>query len=759
GVYTIKNEIVTFDLNGWQTASLQYLPTGSSYTATYTVKESVTTSSSWYTLVTYDGDEDENKTAEVTVKAGEITEVTYTNIITANIEITKSWNDLSNLFNTRPSDGESFIVTLTPVIATTVDGVITYELDTDSAISTTGTWDVDSSDPDSWKITLENVPLYDSDGNAVTYAITETNLELYTLSNAISDETTVLSTVEIEGETYYIVTPAGSDGTSFTLTNELDTDSVSVTIYGTKVWVDGKANHVNSSDVELTLQYYDSASGEWVNYEGEYTVSWDESDTNNWLIQNLPKYDESDTAYVWRVVETSIAGYVTTYDSTDNDASDAEAVPSDNSSSNRYTITNTIKQEYLTLSGTKTWVDGNLTHNNSEDVTLVVTRSSTSVETETLVEETDYTVSWDGNTYTITGTGNGLPKYDDAGYVYTYTVTESTTNGQITVTIDGVEYTYDVTYDGYNITNTREEEESTSDKTEAGTADEDGTTSEGTAYAAYSEVSVGDKITYTISYYNGNNTSADITIEDILDNGVTWVSATNPKTWTDTASDSYSISGQSEGTDSGGETYYGGIVTWSFTADAFERGTVTLTVKVNENAKTAGDALSDDWNDTATVDNQATVTIADNEMVPDIVITPLEDDDPTAPTKSVEIYDDEDGDADYDDDDKSVSVGDTITYRISYYNNLAATATVTITDVLDDGVTYGSSTDGGTYDSDTHTVSWELTVAPFTGGYVYVTVTVNDNAKLSENTYDVNGAGSLDYGVDEENTTASIADE
>ncbi|MCD7864698.1 MAG: DUF11 domain-containing protein, partial [Clostridiales bacterium] len=546
-----------------------------------------------------------------------------------------------------------------------------------------------------------------------------------------------------------------------------------VNIYGTKVWVDGSASHDNTTEVELTLYYSTDGGTTWTAWtsngdgtwsiegSGSYTLSWGTYNTNNWRILDLPQYSSAGADMIYKVVETTINGYVTTYDTTDDDAGDAEAVPSDNSSTNRYTITNTIEQEYLTISGTKTWVDGGLTHDNSEDVTLVVTRSSASVETETLEEETDYTVSWNGNTYTITGTGNGLPKYDDAGYVYTYTVTESATNGQITITIDGVEYTYDVTYDGYDITNTREEEESTSNKTEDGAADKNGTTSEGTAYAAYSEVSVGDEIIYTISYYNGNNTSAAITIKDILDNGVTWVSATNPKTWTDTASNSYSISGESEGTDSGGETYqYGGTVTWSFTADAFESGTVTLTVKVNENAKTAGDALSEDWNDTATVDNQATVTIADNEMVTDIVTNPLEDDDPTAPTKSVEIYDgDEDGDADYDDDDDSVSVGDAITYRISYYNNLAATATVTITDVLDDGVTYGSSTDEGTYDSDTHTVTWELTVAPFTGGYVYVTVTVNDNAKLSENTYDVKGDGTLDYGVNEENTTASIADE
>ncbi|MCD8087589.1 MAG: DUF11 domain-containing protein [Oscillospiraceae bacterium] len=596
----------------------------------------------------------------------------------------------------------------------------------------------------------------DDIGNTYTYRVTE---EQGSAPGVSYDTYSYGHAVDIT------VGDASNGSLYFTKANTADVDDAevavvvntfsqgSMNIYGTKVWVDGDASHTNSDEVTLTLQYLDS-NGDWVDYEGDYEVTWGTEYPNNWRILNLPQYDENGNAYVWRVVETSISGYVTTYDTTDEDASDAEAVPSTNSSSSRYTITNTIEQEYTTLTGTKTWIDGGLEHDNSTEVTLIVTRTSTGTGTTTLTVGTDYTVGWSDNTYTITGTGSGLPVYDDYGYTYTYAVTESTNEGQITLTIDGVTYTYNVFDDGQgNITNTREEEDPTSDKTESGTAKDNGTTSEGTDYATYGTVSVGDTITYTISYYNGNSEEADVTITDVLDDGVTFVSATDPESWTGTEGGSYTFTVETTGT----SFNYGGTVTWTFTAAAFERGYVTLTVEVNENAKTASDGLSSDWDDTATVDNQATVAIGnDYEKETDIVTNPLEPEDPTSDKTETyandvaATYDDETGYYD------EVYEGSVITYRISYYNGNNTSADVVITDALDDGVTFVSATNPESW-TDTEndsfsiageetttasdnvttysyggTVTWTFTAAAFERGYVTLTVQVNENAKTIE---------------------------
>lgn len=76
-----------------------------------------------------------------------------------------------------------------------------------------------------------------------------------------------------------------------------------------------------------------------------------------------------------------------------------------------------------------------------------------------------------------------------------------------------------------------------------------------------------------------------------------------------------------------------------------------------------------------------------------------------------------------------VAVDSTITYEITYYNHLATSQTITITDELDSKVDFVSATDGGSHNDSTHTVTWEISdVAPLTGGKVTLTVKVNNTA-------------------------------
>ncbi|MCD8078579.1 MAG: DUF11 domain-containing protein [Lachnospiraceae bacterium] len=259
----------------------------------------------------------------------------------------------------------------------------------------------------------------------------------------------------------------------------------------------------------------------------------------------------------------------------------------------------------------------------------------------------------------------------------------------------------------------------------------------------YEAVSVGDEITYTITYYNYYAVETDITITDQLDSGVEFVSATDRDGKELTADDVF---------ESNDDTYDKWPV---FTAEAYESGSVTLTVRVTEDAKTAGDGLSSEWADSTTVDNQASVQIGnDSAATTNIVTNPLTPDDPENPSKAIYYVEDEEGNVQTKTDGKNlyVSVGDKVTYTISYYNHNSTPATVTITDTLDDGVDFVSATDGngnvvnkatavagtGTvvYDETNHTVTWTIeNASPFTEGSVTLTVRVNDDAKTANQTY------------------------
>ena len=90
--------------------------------------------------------------------------------------------------------------------------------------------------------------------------------------------------------------------------------------------------------------------------------------------------------------------------------------------------------------GTKTWVDGGKTHNNVEEITLTLTRTSSKEGSKP--ETVAVKPTWDGNTYTF----SGLDRYDAEGYEYTYKVTE--------IQVDGYEVPVYDTKNPNNITNT-----------------------------------------------------------------------------------------------------------------------------------------------------------------------------------------------------------------------------------------------------------------------------------------------------------------
>ncbi|MCD8396217.1 MAG: DUF11 domain-containing protein, partial [Lachnospiraceae bacterium] len=200
-------------------------------------------------------------------------------------------------------------------------------------------------------------------------------------------------------------------------------------------------------------------------------------------------------------------------------------------------------------------------------------------------------------------------------------------------------------------------------------------------------VSVGDQITYAITYYNHTNTVADVTITDDLIDGVTYVDGS--------------------ATDGGVYDATTHTVNWTIKDVApYTGGVVYLTVEVTEDALIV-----------TQVENDAVVTIGGDPYTTNLVVHPV-DDDPQDPVKSVDV-----GDG------ATVYTGDKLTYTIEYYNNLGTSATVTITDELDSDVKYVSSSNGGVYDSDTHTVTWTIEdVSAYTTDTVTLKVKVKSGA-------------------------------
>ncbi|MCD7733129.1 MAG: Cna B-type domain-containing protein [Oscillospiraceae bacterium] len=735
---------------------------------------------------------------------------------------------------------------------------------------TVGQWYIEATNAADGSISFGSITYDQSQVGTYTYKVIEV---VGTLNGVTYDTTTtgkliyvIVSYDSTDNKLVPSVSTSALGNTSVTIANTFDPGTVD--LYGTKVWVDGNLSHDNKSEITLTVYKTSKgidqdagASGTWLEVDSStYTVTWFED--NDWHIAGtgLTKYDAYGYKITYKVEETvSVNGetYIVSY------ATEDGVIPSDNAYNNRYTITNTLEQDEVVLSGAKTWVDGGMSHDNESEITLIVTRNSDSTELKTLTQATDttngdfvavtegaysynktegyyyldengtydapadgtYIVVWEdtdndgtADTYSIywyryydTETQKfvyvGLNMYDDARYAYVYQVAEElNSDNQMTVTIGGVDYTYTgaSTWGGssdeytWNLTNTRDSEEPTIEKTETEITDENDNTEDAKVddenstdtETWYQKTAAGDTITYQLDWYNGYNTAVTVTITDTLDVGVEYVVAsatgdTDESTETGkTAIDSDKVTNEQNyvtytlTTDANGRVT---AIVWTiYNAQPFATGTVTFQVTVTEDAREVSSGET-----TATVENSATMTVFGNDYETGTVVNPLEDDDPSDPLKLLraayyyEETDNGDGtttttveDRETVDDKGNLIVhpGDILVYYIYYTNNLATTATVTIVDQLDEGVSYVNSSYGGTYDAATHTVTWGRTVPAFDTVEVTLWVQVDDSeeAKNAENTYEIgqdkDESGeyttdyALTYGVDE-NTTASVSNQ
>lgn len=200
-------------------------------------------------------------------------------------------------------------------------------------------------------------------------------------------------------------------------------------------------------------------------------------------------------------------------------------------------------------------------------------------------------------------------------------------------------------------------------------------------------VSVGEELTYELTWVNNTDGDASVSVTDALPDGVEFVSASD-----------------------GGALGERGKVTWDLgTKAANTSGSVTLTVRVMGKDGPAG---------VDRIDNTGTITVGDNSYDTDTVTV-------WTPRKSVSAS----GGASASD---GVAVGDVLDFGIGYRNDGDEQADVTVTDVLDVGLepVSGSVSGAEVSQQDGHWVlTWTIAdVAPGASGSVSFSAKVGEKA-------------------------------
>ena len=203
----------------------------------------------------------------------------------------------------------------------------------------------------------------------------------------------------------------------FTITNTLvGTTQVS----GTKTWRDNSNGYETRPD-DLALTLYRQIDGGEKTEVADAVPAWTKPEgSNQWtyLYTGLAKYDEEGRAYIYSVEETEPDSYEKT-------------LRNGNDFINTLTGTTEVR-------GTKIWVDNSDAYDTRPDsVTLTLYRTA---ENKTETVQIDPVWTKEGNQWSYVY--SDLPKYNSHGVEYTYTVTETESNG------------YVKTEAGFDITNT-----------------------------------------------------------------------------------------------------------------------------------------------------------------------------------------------------------------------------------------------------------------------------------------------------------------
>lgn len=277
--------------------------------------------------------------------------------------VTKVWDDSNNIDGMRPDS-------------------VTIHLNGSDGSSTEATL----SNAKDWKYIFKHMPLFDANGNKITYTITEDAVAGYT----------------------YTVT---NEGRSFTITNSHMQETFSIPV--TKTWEDnGNQDGVRPSAIHVTLMGSDGNV-----YEANLTAA------GKWKYEfkDLPRYWMEGVAIDYTLNEEAVNGY--TY-KIEGDADTGFTVTNEHISA----VTNVVVNKY--------WEDAaNQDGVRPDSVAVTLSGSDGKTYKATLTKDTGFSKTFEN-----------LPVFFNNGTKITYTVTEDAVNGYAgKITTDDTGYILSIT--------------------------------------------------------------------------------------------------------------------------------------------------------------------------------------------------------------------------------------------------------------------------------------------------------------------------
>lgn len=277
--------------------------------------------------------------------------------------VAKVWDDSNNIDGMRPDS-------------------VTIHMNGSDGSSTEATL----SNTKDWKYTFKHMPLFDANGNEITYTITEDAVTGYT----------------------YTVT---NEGRSFTITNSHVQETFSIPV--TKTWEDnGNQDGVRPSAIHVTLMGSDGNV-----YEANLTAA------GKWKYEfkDLPRYWMEGVAIDYTLSEEAVNGY--TY-KIEGDADTGFTVTNEHISA----VTNVVVNKY--------WEDAaNQDGVRPDSVAVTLSGSDGKTYKATLTKDTGFSKTFED-----------LPVFFNNGTKITYTVTEDAVNGYAgKITTDDTEYILSIT--------------------------------------------------------------------------------------------------------------------------------------------------------------------------------------------------------------------------------------------------------------------------------------------------------------------------
>ena len=173
-----------------------------------------------------------------------------------------------------------------------------------------------------------------------------------------------------------------------TITNRFDEGSIDVS--GRKIWK-GVANEEIVPTITLTLE--SSLDGETWTPVPEKTLKL-EAKTTQYIFEDLPKYSTDSREFQYRVIETTVGGYETSYD-------------------NNNVIINTYAPGETSVKLTKKWTNVDPNIDTVPEVKIILRQDGTEVDSIVLDKDNNYTHIF-----------KNLDKYAPTGKEYVYTVEE-----------------------------------------------------------------------------------------------------------------------------------------------------------------------------------------------------------------------------------------------------------------------------------------------------------------------------------------------